>query len=196
VSDRWVHSRHVWYVQHIRASVAELDRHGPWSLYTTYTPGDVSPAGYGHYSQTPVVAALITDRPVSADDLTKPMYVATLDGQLKPARLQAQATVTDVCSRTPQQKFFRPLSQPLPLGLWNIQLRYRVPAPTVLRFALDPGTGVPVEATGSFRSFAVHGSGQLTFALRFTAVRALRIDFAAAGSCVSDLRIGVPVPTG
>jgi len=195
VSERWVHSRHVWYVRNLRASVAELDRRGPWSLYTTYTPWDVTPFGYDHYSQTTEVARLLTGRPVNADDLTKPMYVATVDGQLKPARLQPLATVADVCSRK-QQKFMLALSRPLPRGLWNLQLHYRVAAPTFLRFALDPGTRVPIEATGSFRSFAVHGSGELTFAIRYTAISALRIDLAAAGSCVSDVRIGVPVPTG
>ena len=194
VSYRWVSGRHVRYVQNMRASVAQLDRQGPWSMYTTYTPGDVSPAGYGHFSQTPVVAALIADQPVSSDDLTKPMYVATVDGQLKPATLRAGATVPGACASQPD-KFLQALSRPLPLGLWNLQLRYRTAVPTVLRFALDPGDGTPIEATGSFRSFTVSGSGQLTFAIRYTAIKALRVDIGAAGTCVSDVRIGVPRPT-
>jgi hypothetical protein len=195
VSHRWVDSRHVSYVRNLRAAVGELDRHGPWSMYTTYAPGDVTPSGYGHYSQTPELARLITDRPVSADDPSKPMYVATQDGQLKPAALQPIAVVPDVCSSQPE-KLLLDLDQPLPIGLWNLQLHYQVSAPTVLRFAVDPGTGRLVEATGNFRSFPISGSGELTFALRETAIHSLRVDLAAAGVCVSDVRIGIPAPTG
>lgn len=195
VGRLWVHSRHVTYVRNLRAAVVAQDRHGPWSLYTTYTPADVSPFGYGHYSQTPVVASLITDRPVSSDDLSKPMFVVTQEGQIQPAKLQIAATVPDTCS-TKRDKIMLPLSQPLDKDLWNLQLRYRVSAPTVLRFALDPGNGRAVEATGSFRLFRVSGSGQLTFAFRPTAIKALRFDTAAVGGCISDVRIGTPQPTG
>jgi hypothetical protein len=195
VGRLWVHSRHVTYVHNLRAGVLTQDRHGPWSLYTTYTPPDVSPFGYGHYSQTPVVASLVTDRPVSADDLSKPMFVVTQEGQIQPAKLQTAATVPDTCS-TKRDKIMLPLSQPLDKDLWNLQLRYKVSAPTVLRFALDPGNGRPVEATGSFRLFRVSGSGQLTFAIRPTSIKALRFDTAAVGGCISDVRIGTPQPTG
>ena len=195
VSHRWIADRHVDYVQNLRTSVAQLDRQGPWSMYTTYTPGDVSPAGYGHFSFTPVVAALVADRAVSADDLSKPMYVATPDGRLKPATLRPAATAPGRCASQPEM-FMLPLSRPLPLGYWNLQLRYRAWVPTVLRFALDPGTGPLIEATGSYRSFTVSGSGQLTFLMRLTSIRALRLYLGAAGTCVSDVRIGIPTAIG
>lgn len=194
VGRLWVNGRHVTYVRNLRAGVLAQDRHGPWSLYTTYTPPDVSSLGAGHYSQTPVVARLVTDRPVSADDLSKPMYVVTDEGQIRPAKLQAAATVPDACS-TKRDTIRLPLSQPLDKDLWNLQLRYQVSAPTVLRFALDPGNGRPVEATGSFRLFPVGGSGQLTFAIRPTSIKVLLVETAAVGGCISDVRIGTPEPT-
>ncbi len=195
VARLWVHGRHVTYVQNLRAAVASQDRHGPWSLYTTYTPPNVSPFGYGHYSQTPVVASLVTDRPVSADDLSKPMYVVTEEGRIRPAQLQTAATVPNTCS-TKRDKVMLPLSRPLDKDLWNLQLHYQVSAPTVFRFALDPGNGRAVEATGSFRLFRVSGSGQLTFAIRPSSIKALRFDTSTVGGCISDVRIGTPQPTG
>lgn len=195
VARLWVHGRHVSYVHNLRAAVLAQDRHGPWSLYTTYSPPDVSPFGYGHFSQTPVVASLITNRPVSADDLTKPMYVVTQEGRIRPAQLQTAATVPNACS-TKRDRITLPLSRPLDKDLWNLQLRYRVRAPTALRFALQTLDGRAVEATGSFRIFRVSGSGQLTFAIRPTSIKTLRLDTAAVGGCISDVRIGIPVPTG
>lgn len=90
----------------------------------------------------------------------------------------------------------RRLSRPLPRNVWNVQLSHRVSTPTTLRFALDPGTGAPIEATGSSRSFVLSGSGRLTFALRRSAIAGLRVDAAAAGACISEVLIGRPVPGG
>jgi hypothetical protein len=194
MSYRWTHGRNVRYVQNLRAGIAELDRKGPWSLYTTYAPAEVVHSSAGHYSQTPEVARLVTDRQVSADDPSKPMYVATGEGQLKPASLRPVAMAPDFCSSAPQ-KVMLELSQPMRAGYWNLQLHYQVSAPTVLQFAVDPGSGPPVEATGNFRKFPVSGSGELTFALRRTAIQALRVELATGAGCVSDLRIGIPQPT-
>jgi hypothetical protein len=193
ISHRWTHALNVRYVNNLRAGVGELDQRGRWSLYTTYAPNDMVRSSGGYYSQTTAIATLVTGHPVSADDLTKPMYVATADGHLRPARFRALASTPGLCSTGPQQ-VLQPLSRPLPLGLWNVQLSYRASTPTTLRFALDPGTGVPVEATGSARGFLLQGSGRLTFALRRSAIAGLRLDAAAAGACISDVRIGRPVP--
>jgi hypothetical protein len=195
ISYRWTHGLNVRYVQNLRAGVGELDRRGPWSLYTTYVPFAVAPASFGHYSQTTTIAQLVTGHPVSADDLAEPMYVVDGDGHLRPARFRSLASVPGLCSTGPQQVLQR-LSKPLPRGLWNVRLSYRVATPTTLRFALDPGTGVPVEATGASRGYLLSGSGQLTFPLRLSAIAGLRLDAAAAGACISDVRIGRPVPAG
>jgi hypothetical protein len=190
----WVHSRHVSYVQNLRTGVAEQDRRGPWSLYTTYVPWNVVPSGFGHYSQTPAVARLVTDRQVSADDLTRPMFVVTEDGSIRPARLAAEATAPATCRAKPGKSLL-PLNRALPDGLWNLQLSYRVSTPTTLRFAIEPVPGRAVEATGTFRGFPVSGAGRLTFPLRQTAIGALRLDTFAAGVCVSDVQVGTPVPS-
>jgi len=194
MSYRWTHGGNVRYVRNLRAGITELDRKGPWSLYTTYAPAEVVHASAGHYSLTPEVARLVTDRRVTADDPSKPMYVATMEGELKPATLQPVAMAPDVCSDGPR-KLLLELSQPMPVGYWNLQLHYDVSAPTVLQFAVDPGNGRPLEATGNFRKFPVSGSGELTFALRKTAIHTLRLELATGSGCVSDVRIGQPVPT-
>jgi hypothetical protein len=193
MSNRWTQARNVRYVKNLRAGVAELDRRGGWSLYTTYLPGAVSSASAGYYSQTTTVAALVTGHPVSADDLSEPMYVVDADGHLRPARFRSLASTAGFCSSGPQQ-LLQPLSRSLPRTVWNVQLSYRVSTPTTLRFAIDPGTGRPIEATGLSRAFPVSGSGQLAFALRPSAIAGLRLDVTAAGACISDVRIGRPVP--
>jgi hypothetical protein len=194
ISYRWTHARNVRYLRNLRADVAKLDRRGPWSLYTTYAPFDVTPPSptFGRYSQTSSIAALVTGHPVSADDLTKPMYVADPDGHLQPARFRSLASAPDTCSTGTRQRL-RPLSRSLPRNIWNVQLSYSVSRPTTLRFAIDPGTGKPIEATGLGIGLPVSGSGQLVFALRPSAIAGLRLDASAAGACISDVRIGAPV---
>jgi len=194
VSHRWLASRGIRYVNNLRAELPARDRQGPWSLYTTYAPQTVSPIAWGSYSTTPAIAALVGGHEVSADDLSKPMYVVDANGHLRPARFAGLASVPSLCSTGPQP-ITQPVSRPLPNGLWNVQLSYRVATPTILRFAIDPGTGTAVEATGSFRGFPVSGAGRLTFALRQTAVTGFRLD-AAPGACISDVLIGRPVPAG
>ncbi|MFL6163858.1 MAG: hypothetical protein ACJ74U_16765 [Jatrophihabitantaceae bacterium] len=192
ISYRWTHGRNVRYLKNLRAGVGELDHRGPWSLYTTYAPADVVRATAGYDSQTTALAELVTGHPVSADDLSMPMYVVTADGQPRPARFRSLASVPAECG-TGQQRIMQPLSRPLPNGLWNVRLSYRVSSPTTLRFAIDPGTGQPVEATGLSRGYQVTGSGQLTFALRPSAITGFRLDAPVTGACVSDVRIGRPV---
>ncbi len=195
VSHRWLASRGVRYVNNLRTELPERDRQGPWSLYTTFAPQTVSPIAWGRYSSTPSIAELVGGRPVSVDDLSKPMYVVDADGHLRPARFESLAQAPGICSTGPQ-RIMQPINRPLGKGLWNVQLSYRVATPTTLRFALDPGSGVAVEATGSFRGFPVSGSGRLTFALRQTAVVGFRLDAAVAGACISDVQLGRPVPAG
>jgi hypothetical protein len=195
VSHRWLANRGIRYVNNLRADLPVRDRQGPWSLYTTYAPQTVSPIAWGRYSSTPAIAALVGGHPVGVDDLSKPMYVVDANGHLRPARFAALASVPGLCITGPQPIMQR-ISRPLPKGLWNVQLSYRVAAPTTLRFAIDPGTGTAVEATGSFRGFPVSGSGRLTFALRQTAVTGFRLDAAVAGACISDVQVGRPVPAG
>jgi len=193
VSHRWLHNRGIWYADNLRSEVASRDRAGPWSMYTVFAPQTVSPYAWGQYSLAPNIAALLSGHPVSADDLAKPIYVVDADGHVRPARFRALATVPAVCS-TRAEQIMQPLSRPLAKGNWNVQLSYRVSQPTTLRFALDPGTGTPVEATGSFHGFQVSGSGKLTFLMRQSAVAAFRLDAATAGACISDVQIGRPVP--
>jgi hypothetical protein len=193
VSHRWLHSRGIWYADNLRAEVAVRDRAGPWSMYTVYAPQTVSPYAWGRYSLAPNIAELLSGHPVSADDLSRPMYVVDPDGHLRPARFRALASVPAVCS-SGAERILQQLSRPLPKGIWNVQLSYRVDQPTTLRFAVDPGTGTPVEATGAFRGFPVTGSGKLTFLMRQTAVTGFRLDAAVAGACISDVQIGRPVP--
>jgi len=198
-SHWWTSTRHVYYVANLRHDVAVRDAHGPWSMYTTYTPGDVSPSNFGSYSQSSAIAGLLVDHRISADDLTKPMYVADpKTGHLVPARFQTLATTPSWCSAAGpgSRQMMLPLSRPLAQGYYNVQLRYRVSRPSVFRFALEPDTGPAIEATGSNRSFPVSGSGALTFLLRLSSINQLRLDASTAGACVSDVRIGHPVPAG
>jgi hypothetical protein len=195
VSHRWLQGRNVRYVDNLRADVAAQNRRGPWSMYSTYAPQTVSSSTYGRYSLAPSIAELVTGHPVSTDDLSKPMFVVDQDGHLRPARFRTLAGTPTMCS-TGHQRVLLPLNRPLDRGFWNVQLKYQVSTPTTLRFAIDPGTGKPIEATGSFRGFPVSGSGQLTFALRRSAVTGLRLDTAVTGVCITDVAIGTPVPTG
>ncbi len=195
VSHRWLHNRGIRYVDNLRAEVAVRDRAGPWSMYTTFAPQSICPNAFGRYCEAPAIAQLVTGHRVSTDNLGRPIYLVDADGHLRPARFRTLATVPAVCS-TGRGKIMQQLNHPVPKGLWNVQLAYRVSQPTTLRFALDPGTGVAVEATGSFQGFSVKGSGRLTFLLRQTAVTAFRLDAAVAGACISDVRIGQPVPAG
>lgn len=196
VSHRWLANRGIHYVNNLRAELPERDRQGQWSLYTTFAPQTVSPVAWGRYSSTPSIAALVGGHPVSADDLSKPMYVVDADGHLRPARFQSLASVPDTCSTAPQ-RIMQPISRVLDRGLWNVQLSYRVEAPTTLRFALDPGNGIPVEATViPFPAVPVSGSGRLTFALGQTEIVSFGLDATIAGACISDVRIGRPVPAG
>jgi hypothetical protein len=194
ISARWTHARNVRYLRNLRADVARLDRRGPWSLYTTYAPFDVTPPSptFGRYSQTSSIAALVSGHPVSADDLTKPMYLADPDGHLWPAQFRALASTPGECSTGALQPL-QPLNRPLPHNIWNVLLSYSVSRPTTLRFAIDPGTGQPIEATGLGIGFPVSGTGRLVFPLRPSAIAGLRLDASAAGACISDVRIGAPV---
>ena len=125
VSHRWLQNRGVRYVDNLRAGVAAQDRRGPWSMYTTFVPQTVTLTAYGRYSLAPSIAELVADHPVSADDLSKPMFVVDPDGHLRPARFDALASAPDVCSTGPQ-RIMQPISQPLAKGVWNVQLSYRV----------------------------------------------------------------------
>jgi len=194
IHDRWVHGRNVRYAKNLRHDVAMLDRGAPWSVYNTFVPVDVSSPTYGRYSTVPAIAELLSRRQISVDDLSRPMYVADANGHLRPARFYALSTAADVCSTT-RQRILTPLSRPLPKGLWNIQFKYSTRYPTTMRFAMDPGNGTPIEATGLFRGFPVRaGSGELTFALRQSSITQFRLDAATGGVCLSDIRIGRPVP--
>jgi hypothetical protein len=191
-SRRWTTSPGVSYTNHLHSDVAARERAGPWSLYSTYVPRTVSLPTYGRFSTTARIAELYTGRPVSIDDLSKPMYVADVSGHLVPARFQELASVPDSCSGQARIGPVVPVSRPLPRGNWTLQLDYRTSKPTVLRFAIQDGARVQ-EATGAFRAFSVSGSGRLTFALRPAEVDALRVDANQPGACLSSVLIGEPV---
>lgn len=195
VSRRWVNARTVDYVRNMQQGIRAQDAKGPYSVYTAFVPGDVSTATYGRYSLTTRVAQLVSGHPISADDLSRPMFMFDPNGHLVPARFQALATVPDACGTVEDKRIMQPLNRPLGRGTWTVQLSYRVPARTTLRFAVDTGTMVQ-EATGGFQGFDVSGSGRLTFQMRQQTVKGFRFDSGHPGDCISDVRIGRPVPAG
>jgi hypothetical protein len=193
-SRRWHTEPGRAYVANLREGIAAADRKGPWSLYTRFVPEEVSLAAYGQYSTTPVVAALVSDGPVRADDPRYPMYTVDDTGRLLPAVFQTTRRATFACSTRAKQQLIAQLPKRLPVDSWTLSLRYSVAEPVTLRFAMSDGTRF-IEATGSFRGFPVSGRGQLTMLLRPSAITSLRLDAAVAGICLSDVRIGRPVPT-
>lgn len=189
----WVNAHTVHYVRNMQRDIRAQDAQGPYSVYTTYVPGDVSTPAYGRYSLTTRIGQLVSGHPISADDLSKPMFMFDPHGNLVPARLRTLSTVPDICATGGHQRILRKLSQPRGRYTWTVQLRYQVPAPTTLRFVADTGTRVQ-EATGYARSFTVSGTGRLTFQLRLlTTLTAFGLDSAQPGACVFDVRIGQPV---
>lgn len=192
-SRRWHADPGRAYVANLRAGLAAADRKGPWSLYTRFVPLEVSSPNYGKYSTTPLLAALLSDQPIRADDPRYPMYTVDNSGHLVPAVFRTASQVRFGCSAHARQQLVAVLPKGLPTDSWTLSLRYSVAKPVTLRFAMSNGIRV-IEATGSFRGFPVSGQGQLTTLLRTSAIRSLRLDAAAAGICLSDVRIGQPVP--
>ncbi|HEX2903972.1 MAG TPA: hypothetical protein VHO01_11005 [Jatrophihabitans sp.] len=189
----WRRARGVEYARNMENDIRALDAQGPYSVYTTYAPGDVTTPMYGRYSQTPRIAELLSGHPISADDLSKPMYVANASGHLIPAKLQTLATVPDICATGDQQRILKNLSQPRGRYTWTVQLTYKVPARSTLKFALNTGTQV-MEATGTDRGFAVSGTGRLTFQMRLLkTLTAFGLESAQPGDCISDIKIGLPI---
>ncbi len=193
VSRRWVNARTVHYVRNLQAGIRAQDAKGPFSVYTTFVPGDINSASFGRYSLVTRVGQLVSGHPISADDLSKPMFMVDAHGNLLPARFQALATVPDACGTIEQKRVMHNLNRPLAKGYWTVQLSYRVPAKTTLRFAVNTGTAVQ-EATGGFRGFTVTGTGRITFSMRLQSVTAFRFDSGHPGDCISDIKIGRPVP--
>ncbi len=190
---RWHTNPGRTWVPNLRSSIAAADRTGPWSLYTTMAPNTISLSTYGRYSSTPFLARLVTGHEISTDDLRRPMYVVDRTGRVVPARFQTLSTVNVRCSTGNRQQVVAALSRPLGKNNWTITLHYTVAKPSLLRFAVFDGAKF-IEATGSFRGFPVVGSGDLTFALRSTRIEMLRLDAQRPGICLSDVRIGRPVP--
>lgn len=192
-SRRWHTDPGRSYVANLRKGLATADRKGPWSLYTRFVPLEVSSPNYGRYSTTPLVAGLLSDQPIRADDPRYPMYTVDNSGHLVPAAFRTAGRVQLRCSTRAGQQLVTALPTRLPTDSWTLSLRYSVAKPVTLRFAISNGIRV-IEATGSYRGFPVSGQGQLTMLLRTSAVKSLRLDAAAAGICLSDVRIGQPVP--
>ncbi len=192
ISRRWSTTPGRDYMANLRRGIEAADARGPWSLYTTMGPNGVSLTTYGRYSSTPFLARLVSGHEISTDDLRRPMYLVDDAGHLVPARLDIRARVSLPCT-TDRQQLVAPVRPVLDKGFWNVVVRYRVAKPSLLRFAVFDG-GRYVEATGSFRSFPVTGSGELTFMTRATVIQTLRLDARQAGVCLTDIRIGRPLP--
>ena len=192
ISRRWSTAPGRDYMANLRRGIEAADARGPWSLYTTMGPNAVSLTSYGRYSSTPFLARLVSGHEISTDDLRRPMYLVDDAGHLVPARLDIRARVSLPCT-TDRQQLVAPVRPVLDKGFWNVVVRYRVAKPSLLRFAVFDG-GRYVEATGSFRTFPVTGSGELTFMTRATVIQTLRLDARQAGVCLTDIRIGRPLP--
>ncbi|HEY0167841.1 MAG TPA: hypothetical protein VGB75_12445 [Jatrophihabitans sp.] len=193
ISRRWSTAPGRTYVPNLQQGIEAADARGPWSLYTTMVPHTLSLTTYGRYSTSPFLARLVSGHEVSVDDLRRPMYVVDRAGHLVPATFQTRSTVALACSTRSKQQVFAPLKPALGKENWTIRFRYKVAEPSMLRFAVHDGTRY-IEATGSFRGFPVRGSGELTFMLRGTAIKVLRLDAQNPGICLTDVRIGRPVP--
>lgn len=193
VSRRWSTAPGKTYVPNLQQSIKAADARGPWSLYTTMVPNTLSLTTYGRYSTSPFLARLVSGHEVSVDDLRRPMHMVDRTGRLVPAAFQTRSTATLACSTRSKQQVFSPLKPALGKENWNIRFRYKVAKPSLLRFAVHDGTRY-IEATGLFRGFPVQGSGELTFMLRGTAIKVLRLDAQHPGICLTDVRIGRPVP--
>jgi hypothetical protein len=192
VSRRWSTAPGKTYVPNLQQGIEAADARGPWSLYTTMVPNTLSLTTYGRYSTSPFLARLVSGHEVSVDDLRRPMYVLDRAGHVVPAQFQTRSTVALACSTSIKQQVFAPLTPALGKENWNIRFRYKVAKPSLLRFAVHDGTRY-IEATGSFRGFPVKGSGELTFMLRGTAIKILRLDAQHPGICLTDIRIGRPI---
>jgi len=192
ISRRWSTAPGRDYMANLRAGIEAADARGPWSLYTTMAPNAVSLTTYGRYSSTPFLARLVSEHEISTDDLRRPMYLVDDAGRLVPARLDIRSRAELPCT-TSRQQLVAPARPALEKGFWTVVVRYRVAKPSLLRFAVFDG-GRYVEATGSFRGFPVAGSGELTFMTRATAIQTLRLDARQAGVCLTDVRIGRPLP--
>ncbi|HST48105.1 hypothetical protein [Jatrophihabitans sp.] len=192
ISRRWSTAPGRDYMANLRRGIEAADARGPWSLYTTMAPNTVSLTTYGRYSSTPYLARLVSGHEISTDDLRRPMYLVDPAGQLVPARLDIRARAELSCT-TDRQQVVAPVRPALDKGFWTVVLRYRVAKLSLLRFAVFDG-GRYVEATGSFRGFPVTGSGELTFMTRATAIQTLRLDARQAGVCLTEVRIGRPLP--
>ena len=193
ISRRWSTAPGRDYVANLRRGIEAADARGPWSLYTTMAPNTVSLTTYGRYSSTPFLARLVSGHEISTDDLRRPMYVVDDAGRLLPARLDIRSRAELPCSTGNRQQLCAPVRPALDKGFWTVVVRYRVAKPSLLRFAVFDGSRY-IEATGSFRGFPVNGSGELTFMTRGTAIQTLRLDAQQAGICLTDVRIGHPLP--
>lgn len=194
ISRRWSTAPGRHYIANLKQGIAAADARGPWSLYTTMVPNDVSLTTYGRYSSTPFLARLAVEREISTDDPRRPMYVVDDAGHVVRARLDVFSQVTLPCTSSGKQ-LVAPARPALEKGIWTVQLRYRVAKPSLLRFAVFDGRRF-VELTGAFRVFPVTGSGEITFMTRATAIQTFRLDARKAGVCITDVRIGRPVPAG
>ena len=195
ISRRWQTAPGRDYVANLQAGIKAADAKGPWSLYTTMVPNTVSLTTYGRYSSTPFLARLASGHEISTDDLRRPMYLVRADGRLVPARLDIRSRPALRCSTANRQQVLAPLKPVLDKGFWTVAFRYTVARPSLLRFAVFDGSRY-VEATGAFRGFPVKGSGELTFMTRATAIHQFRLDAQHAGICLTDVRIGRPLPAG
>ncbi len=191
ISRRWSTAPGKTYVPNLQQGIKAADARGPWSLYTTMVPNTLSLTTYGRYSTSPFLARLVSGREVSVDDLRRPMYVVDRAGHVVPATFQTRSTATLACSTSSRQQVFAPLKPALGKENWTIRFRYKVAQPSTLRFAVHDGTRY-IEATGAFRGFPVKGSGELTFMLRGTAIKILRLDAQHPGICLTDVRLGRP----
>ncbi len=193
ISRRWVDANNVAFARNLRASIHQRESAGPFSVYTTFATADTSAAIDGKYSLVPQLARLLTGREVSADDLSKPMYVADDSGHLRAAKLAPYALLSGGCNPTIGPAPMQKLAQPLANWAWTVRLRYRVPVGTTLRFLAGP-TATVQETTDEHVGFSLSGSGRLTFQLRTQQLSSFGFDTDHAGACVSDIVIGKPVP--
>jgi hypothetical protein len=195
-SNKWATNPTKTYVANLRRSLAEADRGSRWSLYNTIAPNWFMTVHYSPYSTMEYLGQLVTGRPVPMNDPTARLLVVNAEGTAVAAAFRSTTTVPDHCTTRPNETVVLPLHHPVDGSeLWFLVLRYTTTEPSTLRLTMNPGTGF-INADAQGKSFPVHDSGTMLLQLRRLPIQQLRIRAAQPGACVTDVRIGVPVPAG
>jgi hypothetical protein len=194
-SNDWGASPAKTYVANLRRTLDQADHGSRWSVYNTFVPNSIMPLHYAPYSSIEYMGQLVTGRQVPVNDPDSRLFVVNGKGLALPAAFRTASTVADHCFTRPHETVVLPLRHPVTQSRWFLTLHYTTSAPSSFRFAINAGSGF-VDADALYKSYAARGSGSLILGLRRLPITQLRIKAAVPGACVSDVRIGIPVPAG